>query len=232
MMENNFSMDKLVWYDFNWSTFSGFTIALFAYACHTNIFAIKLELKKPVVRRMNKIFFRAVTWEAVIYTLVALAGYLSFLDKTKDIVIKRDPLKGSNDILMIIGQIAMIFNLITCVPLSINPCRREMYLNIFKKELTGWKHFILTVIMLWLTAVIGTAFPDVINAFSMLGGFCAVPIVIYYPGLVYVKLSRKPMTHHRKIFLIVVTTVLSVVGFTAAFISLFDMIGIVNIEEP
>jgi len=80
---------------------------------------------------MNKIFARAVSWELIIYTTVALAGYASFLDETKDIVINRPKLNGSKDIFMLIGQLAMIFNLITCIPLSINPCRREIVLNIF-----------------------------------------------------------------------------------------------------
>jgi amino acid permease len=62
------------------NSFSGFAIALFAYTCHTNIFTVRLELRRPIVRRLNKIFFRAVTWELFIYTAVAIAGYLSLLD--------------------------------------------------------------------------------------------------------------------------------------------------------
>ena len=133
-MQQNFNYDDILWYRFDLNTASGFAIALFAYASHTNIFAIKLELKNAVVRRLDKIFFRAVFSEMVIYGGVAVAGYLSFLDKTPDVVINRDALKGSNDILMLIGKIAMIFNLITCIPLSINPARREIYLSLLKRE--------------------------------------------------------------------------------------------------
>ena len=82
----------------------------------------------------------------------------------------------------------MIFNLITCIPLSINPCRREIYLSFFKRKANKFEHFILTSFLLFMTAVIGTAFPYVINAFGILGGFMAVPIVIYYPGMLYIKL--------------------------------------------
>ena len=55
-MDINFDIEKVKWIDFNFSSFGGFTTALFAYACHTNIFAVSLELKRPVMRRMNKIF--------------------------------------------------------------------------------------------------------------------------------------------------------------------------------
>ena len=130
-MEQNFNIEELKWIDFNWNIFEGFTVALFAYTCHTNIFAVGLELKRPVMRRMNKIFFRAVGYEFIIYTTIAVTGYLSFLDKTTDIVIDRLPLPDSKyDVFMTFGKILMIFNLLTCIPLSINPCRRQIYLSI------------------------------------------------------------------------------------------------------
>jgi len=40
----------------------------------------------------------------------------------------------------------------------------------------------MTLFLLVLSAVIGTAFPDIINAFSILGGTCATMLVIYFPG--------------------------------------------------
>ena len=87
----------------------------------------------------------------------------------------------------------------------------------------------LTTFLVWLSAVIGTAYPKVINAFSMLGGFLAVPIVIYYPGLLFVKLSTKPWYHPKKIFLVTCTALLSILGFGAAFISLFDIVGLIDL---
>jgi len=82
------------------------------------------------------------------------------------------------------------------------------------------------MLLVWLTAVVGTAYPNVIDAFGILGGYLAVPIVVYYPGLVYVKLSRKPWTHPKKIFLIIITTILCLIGYTAATISLLSFLGI------
>jgi len=69
------------------------------------------------------------------------------------------------------------------------------------------------------TAFIATIYPHVISAFSMLGGFCAVPIVIVYPGYIYVVLSDEPWTDPKKLTLIVITTILSLMGFMAAVLS-------------
>jgi len=159
---------------------------------------------------------------------VALAGYLSLLDNTPQMIILRPPLKDSKDYLMLIGKIFMIVNLITCIPLSIHPCRREIYITLLKRKATTCEHFIITFSLLGLSAVIGTSFPDVINAFSMLGGFCAVFIVIYYPGMLYLKLSPGKLCSLKKVTLLVITLILVILGLIAAFISLFQVIGILK----
>jgi hypothetical protein len=141
-------------------------------------------------------------------------------------IILRPKLDGTKDYLMLIGLLFMIFNLITCIPLSIHPCRRELYLTIFKRKVKTYEHFIITSFLLILSAVIGTAFPDVINAFSMLGGFCAVFIVIYYPGMLYLSLSPGKWASIKKIVLLIITLLLVLLGLIAAFISLFQVIGI------
>ena len=114
----------------------------------------------------------------------------------------------------------MIFNLLTCIPLSVNPCRREIYISILKRKENEVEHFIITFLLLALSAVIGTVFPNVISAFSMLGGFCAVPIVIYYPGFLYLKLTKGSWLSPKKLFILLVTVILCIAGFSAAIISL------------
>ena len=88
-MEKLFNYEDLVLVDFNLSTFTGFAIAIFAYTCHTNLFAVKLELNRPIKRRLNKIFSRAVLYEMVMYLLISVGGYLSLLDETPKIIIQR-----------------------------------------------------------------------------------------------------------------------------------------------
>ena len=124
----------------------------------------------------------------VLYLIAAISGYLSFLDKTPQLIIQRPPLTpSSKDIFMIIGRLTTTFNLITCLPLNINPCRREI-LSVFfsggkkkKKPNKVW-HTIITIILFWGTAAIGTAVPEVISAFSIIGGALSVFLVIYFPG--------------------------------------------------
>jgi hypothetical protein len=86
---------------------------------------------------------------------------------------------------MIVGRLAMTFNLITCLPLSVHPTRREIFSKIFKikgKPKVKY-HFILTLIIISLNCLLAYYFPDIINAFSILGGTCSVGIVIFFPGI-------------------------------------------------
>lgn len=93
-----------------------------------------------------------------------------------------------------------------------------------------WEHFLITFFGMAGSGFIATIYPDVINAFSMLGGFCAVPIVVVYPGYIFVKLSRKKLTHPRKLVLLIITTILSTMGFIAAVLSLLDLFGVVDMS--
>jgi len=78
-MTKFFEIDNLVWYDFNLHIFSGFAISVFAYTCHSNLFAVRLELNNPIARRLNKICFRAVAFECLLYVTISVGGYLSLL---------------------------------------------------------------------------------------------------------------------------------------------------------
>ena len=162
------------------------------------------------------------------YLTISVGGYLSLLGKTPKIIIQREKI-SAQDWLMTIGQVAMIFNLMTCIPTSVHPWRREIYVSFLKRTSKPWEHFLITSLGMFSTAAIGTAYPNVISAFGLLGGFCAVPIVVVYPGYIFVKLEKGiSWTHPRKLTLIIITTILSLIGFTAAVLSVLDLFGIVH----
>ena len=126
----------------------------------------------------------------------------------------------------------MIFNLMTCLPTSVHPWRREIYVSHLKRKSTDMEHFLITAGGMAGTAIIATVYPKVIDAFGLLGGLCAVPIVVIYPGYIYVALSRKPWTHPRKLVLLIVTTILSIIGLGAAVITLLNMFNVIDLGTP
>ena len=103
-MEKFFNWDDLVLVKWDYNIFSGFAISVFAYTCHSNLFAVKIELNNPVKRRLNKICLRAVVYECIMYCTISVGGYLSLLKETPKLIIQRKNLtKGVVDWFMVAG---------------------------------------------------------------------------------------------------------------------------------
>jgi len=84
---------------------------------------VKVELKKPIMRRIKKIFFRAIFWEMLLYSLVAFTGYFSFMDKTKSMIIDRPDLSGYTDYPMLVGRCGTLILMLVSVAVILAPCR-------------------------------------------------------------------------------------------------------------
>ena len=59
----------------------------------------------------------------IIYSAATYIGYFSFLDKTPELIINRPVIPGNLDWGMKIARIGITFNVVTCLPVNINPCR-------------------------------------------------------------------------------------------------------------
>jgi len=57
-----------------------------------------------------------------------------------------------------------------------------------KRKTKPWEHFTITFLILLLSAIVGFIFPSIISAFGILGGSCAVMLVIFYPGFCFYNL--------------------------------------------
>ncbi len=84
---------------------------------------VKVELTRPIERRLRKIFFRAIFWEMCLYMVTAFAGYFSFMDETEKMIIDRPDLPGYKDYLMLVGRIGTLILILVSIVVIIAPCR-------------------------------------------------------------------------------------------------------------
>jgi len=154
---------------------------------HINIFMVKAELTKPIERRLRKIFFRAIFWEMSLYMISAFAGYFSFVDETKHMIIDRPDLPGYKDYLMLVGRIGTMMHVLVSVVIIISPCRKQIiaFIGVKRKSKT-WEHFFLTGFIYASSAVVAYEFPDVISVFSLIGGTGGVIVAVLFPMWIYV----------------------------------------------
>jgi amino acid permease len=120
----------------------------------------------------------------LIYGSSTFMGYFSFLNKTPPLIIDRPVIPGKSDILMKIARIAITFNVMTCLPVNINPCRAQIFNFIGTKgQPKKFNHALVTFIILFGTMIIACIYPKILDAFSILGGTCSTMLVMSFPGI-------------------------------------------------
>jgi len=176
--------ENFEWFVWDWNLFTGFSTAVFSFTCITIVLPLKRELTNPAEYRIMKIFTRSIFMEMILYLSIGIMGYLSLLNKTPDIILDRPALNGSKDILIIIARVALVLNLLISIPININPGRTHLFLLIDEKknsENSRVLHYFITFFFLFGSAVVAILFPDILAAFSFLGGACSVMIGITFP---------------------------------------------------
>jgi len=104
-------------------------IVFYTYNCHVNIFSIYGSLRYPLLRRIKTVTRRSVAVEFILYTCVATAGFLLFHEHTKGNILLNFPVK---DTLIAICQAAVACALTVSLPLSMHPCRENLFLLVAK----------------------------------------------------------------------------------------------------
>ncbi len=93
-----------------------------------------------------------------------------------------------NDWAMQIGRFGVLWNILTSVTLNQAPCRAQIFSFIgIKRKTKTWEHFVATTMICSASIGVAIIFPNVISAFSFVGGTGAVFLVIIFPMLIYVK---------------------------------------------
>jgi len=121
----------------------------------------------------------------LIYGASTFMGYFSFLNLTPPLIIDRPIITGSKDILMKIARVAITFNVITCLPVNINPCRAQIFTFVGTKKPKNFAHGMVTFVILFGTMVIACLYPMILDAFSILGGTCSTMLVMTFPGMFF-----------------------------------------------
>lgn len=131
----NFTPEKLVYANFDWSFFQSFAVTFFSFGCHLEILPIYSELQEPSSKRISKVIWRTISLNSVFYLIVGLAGFFSTFDQTAQIVIERAPLNGiKTDWALLFGKIMVICVLCIAYPINVIPVKQIVVHKIFHKR--------------------------------------------------------------------------------------------------
>lgn len=117
--------------------FSTFSIAVFAFTGHQNMFSIINEAKDKSLKSITELINIAIIVSSVLFIVVGLAGYSTFGDKVNGNVILLYP----NSWTTTLGRLCIVFMVVFSFPLMLHPARisvnniyHTVYSKIMEKE--------------------------------------------------------------------------------------------------
>jgi amino acid permease len=87
VVEDGFDTDEIEVAKFDVNFFVAAPIVFYAFSSHVNIFSITKELRNPTPQRVDTVIVGNVALATLVYGVIGICGYLTFLDDTKDNVI-------------------------------------------------------------------------------------------------------------------------------------------------
>ncbi|OAA60232.1 amino acid transporter [Niveomyces insectorum RCEF 264] len=101
---------------------SSLPVVVFAYTCHQNMFSILNEIKDNSPASIVGVIGSSIGSAALIYTLVAVTGYLTFGSHVVGNIVSMYPPNTASTI----GKAAIVVLVMFSVPLQIHPCRASL----------------------------------------------------------------------------------------------------------
>ena len=208
-----------------WNCLDSFSILLYGFSSHNAVLTVYTELKKPTMRRSKKVLNRALLLQVILFSIIALFGFFSLVEKTPSIFILRPTLKILNgkDYYMIIAKVLFFIGLHCSYAITYNIIRGFIKSFFFKGEnISFLKDFLICLGLLLVTNVITFKIDDVVKIVGILGGLCAVIVCYICPVLCYVKANDYHKYHWRNITSVGILIVICVLGFMSTGKTVYD----------
>lgn len=113
------SMKSIV---FNIDTMRVLGVFVFAYSCQMNIFPVVNELKRPTIRRFDRVIYLSIGTACSLYCIVAGAGYATYGDAVESNILISYPNTATTSVARIFVSLLVAFS----YPLLCNPGRNSM----------------------------------------------------------------------------------------------------------
>ena len=198
---------------------------IYAYECHAAIFPSTSSLTNPTKERVNTVFRRATTINAISYIIITLAGYLTQPEHTPDLILEREKI-SYNDYLMTFGLILFSITIMTKIGALFN-CLRCLFLSVMKLDLDNYPtsvNIIVTIIIFSITTFIAATFQNICDYISLIGSLYGLFIAVVMPGIIYMKFDDKPL--YKKFYAFIFILVFCSIGILTVYFTLkkiFDL---------
>ncbi|KAI9850086.1 MAG: hypothetical protein M1838_006098 [Thelocarpon superellum] len=173
----------------NSGVFQAIGVISFAFVCHHNSLLIYGSLRKPTMDRFARVTHYSTGISMLACLTMALAGFLTFGDKTKGNVLNNFP---TDNIMVNVARFCFGLNMLTTLPLEAFVCREVMTTYYFPDE--PWhpnRHLIFSTSLVVSAMALSLMTCDLGAVFELIGATSACALAYILPPLCYIKLSSR-----------------------------------------
>ncbi len=165
-----------------------------SFMCHFNVLPLHKELRRATRKRMRTVIYATMGLAGLLYSCVAVAGYLDFLS----LLLSH---QGGNilslylpsDTVINVGRAGLLGTIILSFPLLTHPCRSLLEKLVFDK--TSWRastcrHVCITILIVVAAAVIAFVTPDIVVVWSVTGSTDAITVAYVLPPILFLKSQK------------------------------------------
>ncbi|WYZ36751.1 hypothetical protein EsH8_II_000257 [Colletotrichum jinshuiense] len=186
----------------------------FAFVCHHNSLLIYGSLKTPTIDRFSRVTHYSTAISMVACLLMALAGFLTFGDKTLGNVLNNFP---SDNVMVTLARLCFGLNMLTTLPLEAFVCREVMFNYFFPGEPFNMNlHLIFTSALVVSAMAMSLLTCDVGAVFELVGATSACAMAYILPPLCYIKLTTRSWKTYVAAAIVVFGTLVMVISLIQA----------------
>jgi sodium-coupled neutral amino acid transporter 11 len=173
----------------NDGVFQAIGVISFAFVCHHNSLLIYGSLKEPTLDRFARVTHYSTGISMVACLLMAVAGFLTFGDKTAGNVLNNFP---TDNIMVNIARFCFGLNMLTTLPLEAFVCREVMETYYFPGEPFNMnRHLIFSSALVVSAMALSLMTCDLGVVFELIGATSACALAYILPPLCYMKLASR-----------------------------------------
>jgi amino acid permease len=167
-----------------------FPLFIFGVCVHVNVFPIVTEVKEATVFNMDKIYTASIGTTAVIYSIVAVCGYMTYGGSIHSDLLVNYPVVA----VITVARIMITFCVTFTFPLQVNPARRSLMTVLATLLDNGkepsvstirFRYYAITFAFMALALLVGLLVTDLGNVLSVNGATGCTTIMFIMPGLLY-----------------------------------------------
>ncbi|CAK8684992.1 unnamed protein product [Clavelina lepadiformis] len=170
----------------------------FSFMCHASMVPIYAELRRPSIKKMQKIACISIFNVYTLYLLAAIFGYTTFYNKTLSELLLTYSFYKSRDVLIILSRMMVIVCVTLSIPLLHYVGRKTIIITFFRKSNSfSWtKHIGVMIGLLTVAVVLVMFIPNIRDIFGMSGASTSTPLLVIIPSAFFIKLTGKDAKLH------------------------------------